>query len=74
MPNLSHGNFCHKLGEFVDIPEKNGLFLFIFDTVINHNSGLMHVKYSLALCQNRMLMTILSKLLCRFEIIAHMNS
>ena len=52
MPNLStssnYGNIFYKLDVCCDISEKNGLILFIYGTVINHNRNFMHVKYTLA--------------------------
>ena len=48
----NYGNFFINFMHFCDIAEKNGLILFIFGAVINHNSELMHVKYTLALCQD----------------------
>ena len=41
-----------------DISEKNGFILFIFGTVINYNRDLMHIKYTLMLCQNVTFMSI----------------
>ena len=38
------------------ILEMNPQILFIFATGINQHIGFVHIKYSLALCQNRMLM------------------
>ena len=62
MPNLSNNaniflNFCVR-----DISEKNGLILFTFGAVISHNRDLMHVKYTLVLCQNVAFMSIISEL------------
>ena len=43
-----------------DISEENVLILFIFGTMINHDRILIHVKYTLALCQNVAVMSIVS--------------
>ena len=56
--NLS--NYVHLFINFVSVViEKNGI-LFIFGRVMNHNRGLMHLKYTLALCKNVALMPIIS--------------
>ena len=45
MPNLSnYTNIFLKFYVYCAILEKNGLILFIFNTVINHNEYLMRVK------------------------------
>ena len=41
--------------------EKNALMLFIFGTVTNHNKDLMHAKYTLAVCQNVEITSIISE-------------
>ena len=61
MPKLSkYAEIIRKVYFCCDISEKNGLILLIFGTIINHNMGLMHVKYTLALCQNIALMFMIS--------------
>ena len=58
--NLSNdGNFFINVVRFMISQKRKGYFiLFIFGTIINHNRGLMHVKYTLALCQNVAFMSI----------------
>ena len=51
----------------------NQWILFMLGTVINHHRGFVHIPCTLAFCQNRILMHILSYLLCIF-VISHMNS
>ena len=50
----------------VVISEMNQWILFMFGTVIDHHRGFMDIKYTLGLCQNRILIPILSQLLCNF--------
>ena len=70
MPNLSnYVNIFLKFYICCNISEKNGLILFIFDTVISHNRELMHVKYTLALCQNVAFMSIISYILYAYRLI-----
>ena len=60
---LNLSNNANNLFNFMFVvisQKKNGLILFIFGTVINHNRDLMHVKYTLALCQNVAFMSIIS--------------
>ena len=60
MPNLNtYGNIFLTFYVCCNISEKNGLILFTFGTVINHNKDLMHLKYTLALCQNVAFMSII---------------
>ena len=42
---------------------KERLVLFTFGTVIDYNRGLMHVKYTLALCQYVVFMSIISSII-----------
>ena len=50
-----------------DILEMTRWILFMLGTVINHR-GLIHIKYTLVIFQNRVFMSILSYLLCIFVI------
>ena len=53
----------------------NPWILLMLGRVINHHRGLMHIKYTLALCQHRVLMPILAYLLCLFVVhVSDMNS
>ena len=45
-----------------DISDNKELILFMFGTAMNCNRGLMHVKYTLALCQNVAYMSIISQI------------
>ena len=51
-----------------NISENNVFIIFIFDTIINHSRDLMHVKYTLALCQNVPLISIYHNF-CMFVVI-----
>ena len=42
-----------------DISKLIQWILFMLDTVINHHSSFMHIKYALALYQNKVLMPIM---------------
>ena len=59
----NYDNIFHEFDVCCDILEKKGLNLVIFGTVINHNMGLMHVKYNLAVCQNVVFMSSTSHIL-----------
>ena len=58
---------------FVLISRKKYLLLFIFHTPINHHRGLRHIKFTLTLCQNRVLMPIVTTVVY-FCDISHMNN
>ena len=59
---------------FVAISQKkNGLILFIFGAVINHNMNLMHIKYTMTLCQNVSFVSIISYILYVCSDISEMN-
>ena len=58
MPNSSNCGICYKFYVFVALSSKRELILFMFGTAINHNKDLMHVKYTLSLCQNVTFMSI----------------
>ena len=60
MPNLINYANIFILCVCCNITEKNGLILFIFGTIINHNRDLMHVKYTMALYQNVVFISIIS--------------